>query len=70
MDKTACVIFVIGEGYHSGSVQDELRKRNDILQVNVPDSYSNLVYKVVAAPVELQPYYPGQILCSKWIWTV
>ncbi|PIO67630.1 hypothetical protein TELCIR_10609 [Teladorsagia circumcincta] len=44
-NKSVSVVFLIGTGYISLSVREEMRKHNDILQVDVPDSYGNLVYK-------------------------
>ncbi|PIO57722.1 N-acetyllactosaminide 3-alpha-galactosyltransferase, partial [Teladorsagia circumcincta] len=44
-NKSVSVVFLIGTGYVSLSVREEMRKYNDILQVDVPDSYGNLVYK-------------------------
>ncbi|KAK5975194.1 hypothetical protein GCK32_012631 [Trichostrongylus colubriformis] len=60
-DKTVSLIFVIGSDPDSILAKEELEKYNDILQVDVPESYSNLVYKVLLI------YSASQILAA-YLW--
>ncbi|XGW17380.1 hypothetical protein V3C99_002187 [Haemonchus contortus] len=57
-NRSISVLFLVGTGYISTTVRDEIRKYNDILQVDVPDSYNNLVYKIMAAFRFIAANYP------------
>ncbi|VDO80609.1 unnamed protein product [Haemonchus placei] len=57
-NRSITVLFLVGTGYISTTVRDEIRKYNDILQVDVPDSYNNLVYKILAAFRYIAANYP------------
>nr|CDJ97966.1 Glycosyl transferase domain containing protein [Haemonchus contortus]CDJ97974.1 Glycosyl transferase domain containing protein [Haemonchus contortus] len=57
-NRSISVLFLVGTGYMSTTVRDEIRKYNDILQVDVPDSYNNLVYKIMAAFRFIAANYP------------
>ncbi|WKX99796.1 hypothetical protein Q1695_014573 [Nippostrongylus brasiliensis] len=48
-DNFVSVVFLIGTGFVGDSVKNEIQTSNDILQVDLHDSYSNLVYKLLAA---------------------
>lgn len=48
-DQFFTVVFLLGTGYMTESVKEEITASKDILQVDVLDSYANLVYKLLAA---------------------
>lgn len=41
-------MFLLGAGYLTGPIKQEMSTYKDILQVDVEDSYSNLIYKMLA----------------------
>ncbi|KAL6727890.1 hypothetical protein Aduo_009728 [Ancylostoma duodenale] len=47
--KQISVVFLVGTGKITDSVWKELRTSADMLQVDVQESYANLVYKILAA---------------------
>ncbi|KIH48634.1 N-acetyllactosaminide 3-alpha-galactosyltransferase, partial [Ancylostoma duodenale] len=47
--KFISVVFLVGTGKITDSVWKELRTSADMLQVDVQESYANLVYKILAA---------------------
>ncbi|KAK6041535.1 N-acetyllactosaminide 3-alpha-galactosyltransferase [Cooperia oncophora] len=59
-NKSVSIIFLIGTGYISPAVRYEIQKYNDILQVDVPDSYGNLVYKILVAYRLIAAKYPDK----------
>lgn len=46
-EKIFTVMFLLGAGYLTGPIKQEMSTYKDILQVDVEDSYSNLIYKVL-----------------------
>ncbi|VDO89628.1 unnamed protein product [Heligmosomoides polygyrus] len=47
-EKIFTVMFLLGAGYLTGPIKQEMSTYKDILQVDVEDSYSNLIYKMLA----------------------
>lgn len=45
-NKVISVVFLVGTGKMTDTVWKELRTSTDVLQVDVHESYANLVYKV------------------------
>lgn len=67
-------MFLIGTGHMTESIRKEISTFKDILQVDVQDSYFNLVYKVTfeicnkLVPIEFRSFVWFQLLASyRWI---
>ncbi|KJH43573.1 N-acetyllactosaminide 3-alpha-galactosyltransferase [Dictyocaulus viviparus] len=58
--KIVTVIFLIGTGHDNFIAEDE--QFGDILRVDVLDSYTNIVYKLLAAYRWIELNYPGKFI--------
>ncbi|VDK47986.1 unnamed protein product [Cylicostephanus goldi] len=62
VNKLVSVVFLVGSGNVNYSVRSELTTADDVLQVDVPESYPNLVYKILAAYLWIYENYPEKFV--------
>ncbi|CAJ0598177.1 unnamed protein product [Cylicocyclus nassatus] len=61
-NRMVSVVFLVGTDNANDLVRKELATGDDILQVDVSESYANLVYKVLAAYLWIHDNYPEKFV--------